>query len=102
MNRPGKLQKLKCGNGAIMEVAYQIRIIDYNIEDDKNYNVYFYKNEYQKALETLQNYLNNTSEKDYNAQIENQYRQNIDNCYRLYILELIKAQEEEKKAEGLL
>ena len=102
MNRPGKLQELKCGNGAIMEVAYQIRIIDYNIEDDKNYNVYFYKNEYQKALETLQNYLNNTSEKDYNAQIENQYRQNIDNCYRLYILELIKAQEEEKKAEGLL
>lgn len=102
MNTPTELSDLLCGNGSIIEAAYQMRIIDYNIEDDINYDVHTYKNDYLQALKTLETYLNDIQENTYSAELEAEYRADINTKYRDYILHLITAQEEEKRAEGLL
>jgi hypothetical protein len=102
MNTPTELSDLLCGNGSIIEAAYQMRIIDYNIEDDINYDVHTYKNDYLQALKTLEIYLNDIQENTYSAELEAEYRADINTKYRDYILHLIAAQEEEKRAEGLL
>lgn len=101
MTKPGKFTELKCGNGAIMEVAYQVRTIDYLIEDDPNWGVKEPKAEYLKNVQNLKDLLSNVDE-NYTSIKEVALRNNIKNSYTKYILALIKAQEEEKKAEGLL
>lgn len=167
----GKLQTLLSGNGVTLEVAYQVRNIDYNIENNKGYpnliaakekyqtlinefkkyfseleqagiidqkriNAEFNKEqeknklennkeslsqeEYQERLQNINNKYNliiQNAKEEYNnyidldtvpkkgvadAQWEYNQRNLIRLAYDQYILELIKAQEEERKAEGLL
>lgn len=105
MDTPGKLKSLICGNGCILEAAYQIRIIDYSIEEDNTYQVINYKNQYNAAKNALNDFLTDTSEignvEQFNKKLQ-ELQTTVNSAYRLYILSLIEAQEEEKKSEGLL
>ena len=105
MDNPGKPKSLICGNGCTLEVAYQIRIIDYSIEEDNTYKVKGYKEQYLSALESLNSYLKAEDEvadiETFNTEVE-QLRSIVDSTYRSYVLALIDAQKEEKEAEGLL
>ena len=105
MDNPGKPKSLICGNGCTLEVAYQIRIIDYSIEEDNTYKVKGYKEQYLSALESLNSYLKAEDEiadiETFNTEVE-QLRSIVDSTYRSYVLALIEAQKEEKEAEGLL
>ena len=87
MNNVGKLQALQSSNGLITEVGYQIRIIDYSIEDDFRYNTFDKKVEYEEAILNLEKYLKNAS-KNYSAEQEQIYRDDIDKKYTTYILAL--------------
>lgn len=107
MSRPGKLTELKSGNGTIIEVAYQVRNIDYRIEyNQANYpNLYNARLVYEAAVAEHQEQLNKLKNgilDEYNSEIEQANLNKIITTYNTYILELIKAQEEEKKAEGLI
>lgn len=63
MNRPGKLQQLISGNGINLEVAYQVRNIDYNIENDESFPELIQAKQYyeEKVLE-LEKYFNAITE----------------------------------------
>jgi hypothetical protein len=69
MNNVGKLQALQSSDGLITEVGYQIRIIDYSIEDDFRYNTFDKKVEYEEAILNLEQYLKNAS-RNYSAEQE--------------------------------
>lgn len=103
MSRPGKLTNLKSGNGTMIEVGYQIRTIDYSIEDDDEYGVPKYKAAYETAQAEWDSYRADVEagviEPDGNLELD--LRNNIKNNYNRFILQLVRAQEEEKKAEGL-
>lgn len=105
MSQPGKLDSLVNGNGCVMEASYQIRTIDYSIEDDSTYGVKAVKDSYLQAVQNLNNYLNSkddiTDLKEFDKNIKI-YRLTVEQNYISYILALVKAQEEEKKAEGLV
>lgn len=105
MSQPGKLDSLVNGNGCVMEASYQIRTIDYSIEDDPTYGVKAVKDSYLQAVQNLNNYLNSkddiTDLKEFDKNIK-VYRLTVEQNYISYILALVKAQEEEKKAEGLV
>lgn len=116
MDTPGKLDSLICGNGCIIEASYQIRTIAYLIEDNPDYEVVLNKENYLKAKKELDNYLkedkeivdngvevsnNSISLDDFSKKVE-ELRNTVKRYYRLYILSLIKAQKEEKEAEGLI
>lgn len=114
MSQPGKLKSLVNGNGCVMEASYQIRIIDYSIEDDPTYGVKAAKSSYLQAVKSLNNCLSdrdgdslkediieNDKLEDLDSQIKGQ-RLTVEQLYTAYILALVKAQEEEKKAEGLI
>lgn len=112
MSRPGKLTSLSSGNGAIIEVAYQVRTIDYSIEDDDNWNVKLKKNNYLDLYTNLDNLLSENNLKTINwedeTEVNNLYKQEqayriaIKKAYNDYICTLIDDQEAERVAEGLL
>lgn len=105
LSKVGKIKDLRCGNGCNIELSYQIRNIDYSIEDDTTYNVYTYKKQYEIALQDLNNYLSSTSaitDIDTFATKEKELRSTVKRAYNAFVLALVKAQEEEKKAEGLV
>lgn len=103
MDKPGKLSSLKSGNGTVVEVSYQVRNIDYNIEDDeRNYpSLFNAKKDYLETLVDFEEYLNDDTNLGEQSILDN-YQKDLNIKYNKYILELIKAQEEEKKAEGLI
>ena len=103
MDKPGKLSSLKSGNGTVVEVSYQVRNIDYNIEDDeRNYpSLFNAKKDYLETLVDFEEYLNDDTNLGEQSILDN-YQKDLNIKYNKYILELIKAQEEEQKAEGLI
>lgn len=98
VSRPGKLKTLKTGHGTIVEVAYQIRNIEYSIEDDPQWKVLSAKNTYLNLVQQLKNYLDRESDYDYNY--EQSLRTSIKMAYTNFILVLIEEQENEAKSEG--
>lgn len=55
--QPDELTSLSCGNGAIVEISYYMKKIDYNIEDDDNYpDVYNAKKQYLDIKNKLDSY----------------------------------------------
>lgn len=55
--QPDELTSLSCGNGAIVEITYYMKNIDYNIEDDDNYpDAYNAKQKYIEVKNQLDNY----------------------------------------------
>lgn len=99
----GKVKSLICGSGCTLELSYQIRNIEYSIEDNSAYDVKIRKQQYQAAIKDLSSYLNQSGNIDDIvgfAQTVKNKQSLIDSNYQSYVLELIKAQEEEKKQEG--
>lgn len=98
-NNPGEISSLSCGNGVTVNVAYQIRNIEYSIEETNYYvDLPTYKSQYNLALEEYQKALQNNA--SYTQEQLNSLMSKIKNTYRTYILKLIEAQELEKEAEG--
>ena len=100
----GKIKELSCGNGCNVEISYQIRIIDYSIEDNDTYDVKGRKNAYLTSVKILNDLINSRDEIDNVeefAQKEKEARQIVKSNYEAYILALISAQEEEKALEEL-
>lgn len=81
------ITELESSNGLITEVGYQLRVIDYGIEDDPRYQTYEKKMTYNSYVSRLENYI--TSE-DYNYATEQQYRADIETAYTDFILTLIR------------
>lgn len=106
MKNPKSFQTLKSGNGVVVELSYQIRTIDYNIENNPQWNVLSYKKAYQSACQELSDILSDefmpTDMINYNYDTEQLLREKVKKTYTDYILALVAAQEEEQKAEGLL
>ena len=99
INKPGDLESLVCGNGVVLEVGYQTRNIDYHIEKS-NLLIAKYKQDYLDKLNELQMEIsNNNLNKD--LDYEKQLREETKLLYQKFILTLIKAQQEERKMEGL-
>ena len=111
LSRPGKLSAIEIGNGVVAELAYQIRSIDYRIEHDETYTALVNARQaYDNAVLSLQDYYNKikAEENKVDPMPEtlavqcDSLQADIKEKYNALIIELIKAQEEEKKAEGLL
>lgn len=106
MKRPQSFETLKSGNGVVVEISYQIRTIDYNIENNPQWDVLSYKKAYQSACQELNDILSDTfmptDMENYHYDTEQLLREKVNKTYTDYILALVEAQEEEKKAEGLL
>lgn len=106
LSKPGKLDVIEIGNGIIAEISYQVRNIDYRIEQDVTYaKLVEARANYEDAVINMENWhsqiaASDNSDINYNVFIE--YQNALQSTYRIFILELIKAQEQEKKAEGLL
>lgn len=105
--RPGKLSSLRCGNGAVIEVAYQVRIIDYLIEENSGYDVLLMKQKYLDAVNKFNQHLKYVEEDSYPndyewKEKETELRQEIDKTYKEYIKTLIIEQKKEKESEGIL
>lgn len=97
---------LKVGNGAILECAYQIREINYLIEEDSGWNILEKKSEYLKSIENFSNWQkecedNESSSDDiiYLASKEQEYRQEINKKYKEYIETLIEDQRIQAESE---
>lgn len=104
-HRPGKLSSLVGGNGVTIHVAYQIRIINYLIEDDEKWLVYPYKQAYLAAEKQLSDYIAHVPENGYtDLDLENEQilRENVKTKYRQYINALIDEQDKQREAEGLV
>ena len=99
MRRPSKLESLKIGNGAAAEVAYQIRITDYLIEDNAIWAVKAAKDKYLNAVDALKSWLDSDFSDDNNK--EESLREDIDKAYLTYIRTLIIEQKKERESEGL-
>lgn len=98
--KPGLYDTIISGNGAIVNIAYQVRNIEYSIEKSSTYvNLPRYYKNYTDALQELEAALD--AEKPQYTVIDEK-RAAVQNTYRDYILMLIKAQELEKEAEGRL
>ena len=114
----GKLTALKIGNGAMADISYQIRTIEYLIENNPRYSIKPLKVEYENAVRRLEDVTTSewkASQDNLNlnadgltfdewctttASIERIRRQEVDDAYYLYIKELIKVQKELVEEEG--
>ena len=127
-SKPGKLSVIELGNGVVAEMSYQIRNIDFRIEANKTYgNLVAARAAYDTAVQSLENYYMDLAEEaqvqfdedqkaianeaelpainpmdDNSANECDALQENVRSTYTKLILALIKAQEEEKRAEGLL
>ena len=119
--KPGKLNELQSGNGVLINIAYQLSIIEYNIENialnNKDPNHYLYNlgkaiKEYNTQLNNLNKKLSN-EEEDSTASDEEiakareefekeimEIRAAVTTAYTKYIYELVKAQEEDARRRG--
>lgn len=102
MIRPGKLISLESESGTITTVSYQIRTIDFSIEDDPTWGVKVYKDNYLKLKEDLNNYLESLNDEstEENYQMEQELRDKVKYAYAQYINALIEEQKKEREAEG--
>lgn len=113
--RPGKLMKLKSGNGVLVNLSYQMGIIKYNIEDiatdaynNNNQNHYLYTlgyaiNRYNNLQTKLEDLLDENTTEDVTTTIVEeieQTRAEIKSAYDIYIIELIKGQKEDARRKG--
>ena len=127
-SKPGKLSVIELGNGVVAEMSYQIRNIDFRIEADKTYgDLVAARVAYDAAVSALEDYYMDLAEEaqvqfdedqkaianeaelpvinpmdDNSANECDALQENVRSTYTKLILALIKAQEEEKRAEGLL
>lgn len=102
IHKPGLYQELKSFNGITVNVAYQVREIEYSIEDTDTYiDLPSSWMAYQKALENYNNIIVGLNEDEISEidEIET-CRAEIEKTYTKYILDLVKAQEMEAEAEG--
>lgn len=96
---PGEIKELKSNNGTVVNVAYQLRTLEFSTETN-NEEVLQAKTKYLEVLANLKEHLNNaTNDKTYIDTIY-ELRQNLKDVYTDYILALVKAQEAEREAEG--
>ena len=119
IGRVGELKSFTVGNGAWVYCAYQMRVIDYLIEDDTSWDVYLVKQEYERILNDLRTYqaenvlledmimqpdVEDLSPERYEemAKQETQLRSNVNLAYQTFLQVLIQEQEKEKVADGLL
>lgn len=128
ISKPGRLNIIEIGNGVVAEISYQIRNIDYRIESDSTYhNLVSARSRYDNSIFAIEQYYNeiatdaaNDAAKDNeaitagqnlppivpmseeDAALFNTLQLSMENAYTDLIIELIAAQIEEKKAEGLL
>lgn len=79
------ITELESSNGLVTEVGYQLRVIDYAIEDDSRYQTYEKKKVYNTCVSNLENYINSGN---YNHETEQEYRAAIDAAYSDFILTL--------------
>lgn len=104
MMRPGKLTSLEVGNGSMLIASYQIRTIDFSIEDDSLWGVKIYKDNYLNLKAELDNYLDGLNDEsvpeDY--EMEQELRKRVKQAYAQYINALIEEQKKEREAEGKL
>ena len=118
--RPGKLSELKSGNGSLVNISYQMGIIEYTIEDiakkaykDENHNHYLYDLgkaifDYEDALDLLNKLLKDKEEAEIDSQSTlatlpqeiAQARAALKDTYNTYILELVKGQKEDARRKG--
>ena len=114
----GVPESFTIGNGAMVECAYQTRIVDFLIESNDNWDTVTEKEKYETAVTVFRNWqydceqdestLDQLLEEDrYRweqtmlmlAGQEQQYRKIINNAYQSYIQTLIKDQEKEAESE---
>lgn len=97
---PGDITSLVSGNGIAVNVGYQVRNIEYSIEETSYYvNLPAYKDAYDNALDAYNKAL--LDEAVTQTKLDNLIS-DINSTYRTYILQLIEAQRLEKESEGYL
>lgn len=96
--RLDNIQSFEVGNGVTVNCGYQIRIIDYSIEETDLYStgIITKKKAYKDAVAAYEAFDYDNFSQDKLEKV----RAQIKEAYRQYILALIKAQELEKKAES--
>lgn len=105
--KPGLYTELRSCNGITLNVAYQLRTVDYKIEKTTIFkDLPTAWNRYQRKLNEYQNLLDQIDtmpDDEYiNFDIDlNTYLNEIKELYRKYILLLIEAQDLQKEAEGI-
>lgn len=109
--KPGRITELKSGNGVLVNLSYQLGIITYQVETEaftskvnKGHYLYALREAIQKyntAVQGLQTALSSKSgsDKTYADNID-AARVKVDDTYITYILELVKAQEEDARIRG--
>lgn len=92
------IQSFKISNGVTVSCGYQIRIIDYSIEENDLYSTGMLekKKAYNDAVTAFENY----DFENYNDDSFERCKAEVKETYRQYILTLVKAQKLEKEAEG--
>lgn len=104
----GRKDIIMIGNGAMAEISYQKRNIDFRIELDETYPALAAaRNEYLTALNNLnakyEEIKTGSAEKVEDVDsILIDLKENVNKTYTSFIIELVKAQEEEKRSEGLV
>lgn len=99
ISNPGQIKELTSGNGTIVNITYQLRTIDFSIEN-RNATVKKAKTEYNNIYNNLQQALLNITSNSEDIEAIDNLRETLKNQYTKYILELVKAQKAEKEAEG--
>ena len=101
---PGEVKDIVCGNGATLTCAYQTMNIDYSIEDSDAYpQVRAAKNVYLAQVNDYESWIENLTENELDENYkEEQYRKDMEEAYRNYIVILYEAQLQQKKELGLL
>ena len=79
MGRPSLLQ---VGNGATMELSYQLREIEYLIELDDNYPVKATRETYEASVKKFQSFI---AEEIDNPEEEKKLQKDVDDFYKVYI-----------------
>ena len=108
---PGDIIELKCGNGSLTNLCYQMGEITYKIENDAkkvysegNTNHYLFAlgeaiNKYDTAVNNLSTTLNDENSA-LNLSVINKLKNDINTWYNKYILRLVDAQKEEARMRG--
>ena len=99
ISNPGQIRELISGNGTIVNITYQLRTIDFSIEN-RNATVKKAKTEYNNIYNNLQQALLNITSSSKDIEAIDNLRETLKNQYTKYILELVKAQKAEREAEG--
>lgn len=99
ISNPGQIKELISGNGTIINITYQLRTIDFSIEN-RNAIVKKAKTEYNNIYNNLQQALLNITSSSKDIEAIDNLRETLKNQYTKYILELVKAQKAEREAEG--